>query len=911
MSDSSKNRRQDVDSNQIPSYFAYQRYESDNAVQIIATDLSLEQEMLGAEKDVTIQADVLCIEKSIENPGKNLTINARELHVASDAVLSTTGPEPKDNYKPGDRAQDGQGYDDDGNGHDGQPGNEGSPGSNAGNLLLLTGHQNGTVNCTADGGAGGRGQDGGNGARGKDGDAGDDAVIQKGLQTDHVTKVAQPGGHGGNGGDGGPAGISGNGGHGGSIVAAVMDAPPAIKGSVDGGAVADAVGKEGAGGGFGRGGEGGRKAKCNSRYVAETVITVCELTDDRAPSGAEGTKGLDGSPGRKGQPGGKGEIETLTGPPATQMIINTSSLEQRQLTYHLGKLTYLDGQYDAARTIFQWLVTVCPDLDDSETPDSDSVAWTQLKKQAQLELARLAQGLDYFGFPLNHVPLVSLQYYKDTLDAMLLLGGQIEQTYNQYLDEVNDQEKQEAALKNSLQQLDHDLKDLDAQLQQTIQDITASQKDIASYDTKIADQRIVVNHAQDSFKDAVEKHFECSFADVLTFVTSLILLGTDAFAAVSEIGSLVGDLSKEAVEFEKVIKRIETVTKDIQDMQKKWQDLQKVITPDNPDAGKLVMDKDEFDKMMQDFVDEYPVAKEYKEQVDAYLDLIQARNQCLLKYNALMLQRMSLEAKEEADKNQELRVRNLLAEQHDPTLAPMRAFMQQLYTGDKERILMYLFQEHQAYNYWALANKPFDVADNSIAELSEYHTRIHSSIIELMNQAGHSGPRQKFNNITIELKPDDFNYEFEQFRQTGKLSFTIPMAEPGFSGFAHVIATNFTAEIQNVSTSNNRIYVRLKHNGIAQFFNVDGDYYLFSHDPIPAFYVYEPTGKVIAGGNLGGHNDSYIGLSPFTNWSLELPSDPKFNPDLDCSSVTGITLTFSGTCQGYTKEGRKKVQKRF
>ena len=900
----------------IPEYFAYQRFQQDDDhVQIIASDLTLTQDIIGSGQNILIQSDSLTINKDIVNPGKDLVINTRELIIKNDATITTSGSNPKNNYKSGDRAKDGEGHDKHGNGKSGSVGKDGSTGCTAGAISISTETQQGKIKLIANGGNGGRGQYGGNGVDGKNGSSGHDAKIRKEASNDKVTSHAKSGGNGGDGGNSGGAGSSGDSGNGGTITFSVTDSKPLLDkdSSVKGGSAIDA-GKPGTPGKHGKGGRGGKKAKCTNYNAGGYCITVCELTHHRAKSGKNGKDGKIGeNHACKGTEGKDGSINKITGDKALQHTIDSSSIDQRQLSFHLAKLNYLSQHYTNSKEIFQWLYKVCEI--DSTHPlaeyNEDQTGWEQLKNQAQIEISRLSTGLNFYGCPENHAPLVAFNYYSQALDTMLELGSEIELMFLQYQKSDDDAKAQQKSLNNALTQVDKLLDNLNNQHDQVIKDITNVQNDIAVYGKQIAAQRQVLENSEDKFKNAVQNNFKCSFSDVLSATTSILQMGISAWTSMKNIGSIFSEISKETLKFDNVIENIETVTDDISDLQDKWNTIKGSITTDNPDAGKIVMKKEDFDSMMDKFIKDYPEAKSTKKQGDIYMNLIQARNQCVLKYNSLVIHRKDIESQIAANKNQKSIVINAIAENKKPSASPMRNLVQNIYSRSKEHILMYLYQEHLAYNYWALGSKSFDVADNTIAELSDYHVQLKQDVIDQMNDSKYSGPRQEFNDIVVELNSDDLKSNFDQFTQTGKLTFEIPMDFEGFSGFAQIIATNFKIQVHGIKASDDRVYVKLKHNGMAQFLNTAGEYFLFSHDPQHVFYAYAPSsGKVIAGGDLGGNGDEYVGLSPFTSWSLEIPTDPKFNKDIDFSEVTGITISFSGSCLGLTTSKRKKNTKK-
>lgn len=167
-------------------------------------------------------------------------------------------------------------------------------------------------------------------------------------------------------------------------------------------------------------------------------------------------------------------------------------------------------------------------------------------------------------------------------------------------------------------------------------------------------------------------------------------------------------------------------------------------------------------------------------------------------------------------------------------------------------------------------------------------------------------PVQPFENIQFTLREAEMPTEFGQFRETGRLTFAVPITDQRFLGLAQVIATSFTIAIPGAVTGNNELYAILRHNGSAAFLDVNGNEFDFSHSEVTALYKYGlQSGKYIAGGNLGGDNDEYIGLSPFATWTIELPA--RFNPGLALGAADEISIAFSGRALPMHPDARLKL----
>jgi hypothetical protein len=167
------------------------------------------------------------IDRSLTISGCNITIIAPNWTVTADVTIDLSGQNGL-SYD-GQKANNGSGYDVDGNGHSGQNGRHGAPGQNGGNLVGIGNSFEGLDRLTlvSNGGRGGSGEGGGDGQGGRDGVVPDrptaNDIVDSRWEANHDTdefvyfsnvKYVR---YGTNGRSGGNAGRGGNAGQGGSV----------------------------------------------------------------------------------------------------------------------------------------------------------------------------------------------------------------------------------------------------------------------------------------------------------------------------------------------------------------------------------------------------------------------------------------------------------------------------------------------------------------------------------------------------------------------------------------------------------------------------------------------------------------------------------------------------------------------
>ncbi len=898
---------------------SYQRDESQaDTVVITALNLDLTQAILPANKHLIIFADTITIKTSLWLPGRNMTLYARQ-------VVSQTGgidlsapaiPAGIGNYTTGDRARDGgPGANRGDKGSRGADGASGAAGGRGGDLAIYADSLYGALALQSRGAAGGRGQNGGNGGAGQQGVDGEDAHIAGAPDDQRVDRGPNPGGKGGDGGIGGIGGRGGAGGAGGKITLGIIRSAGTVTVNVAGGA-AGSGGTGGAGGGSGSGGTGGRFAECRSGGKYPMTYRICNHTTNRAGGGTQGSNGPNGITQGDGTAGANGTSSALTERPAIRaFFLNDLKLSYRTLVLRQAEMSYMNGDYRMAAKFSEWLRFVCPDSDASAK---------QVRFRADVLLTQLHQGLNYYGRLAHHVPLVTIEYYRGLLTSLLLLGQNIENARNTY----NSQQATRESRLGAIDQAIAESAKLQAKLQESLGQLQNQenqlQSDILQQVTARSKQRDVMMAAAAAFKNAVTAKAQgCSFEDLLKFVTTVVSVGKAVYGDYTAISTAVGGLKNMTTTIESLqnaIKHLQTIQKSVSDIAKQWQTVKAELSDATPDVSKIVAEQEEFDAMIKPYLD-MPEAQAYKKHVHDYLGIVQAVNKKLLDYNSTVIARIGMTLQIAQRESEIADIRNRRAQNFDPTAQHFRSYMAGAYEDIRKHILRYLFEEHTAYRYWALEEKPFLVQDRSMAGLSALHAKLMGDILDLLNNR--VAVMQPFQQQTLTLAEASRSGQFAAFRQgyderkedgtqrrVHELTFSISPEDGLFQGWVQVLATNFTIALPGVRTANaaGTVSVQLIHSGSSVIYGQNGKPMEFSHARRLADYSYRiADGVRVGGGSLGGDGDNreYIGLSPYATWTIRLRSDATSNPGLDLSAVREIQLTFSGK---YFPSLRAKVE---
>lgn len=881
---------------------------------------TLTQDMIPAGMDVIVYGDDVTIASPLRLPGNSVTLISRIVTLGPGASLDLSGaagaPAGTDRAADGAHGASAQLPD----ATDGSPGDPGNPGADAGSFTLIAGSASGTLAVKARGGDGARGQDGGHGGQGLDGADGARFQVQQTQGAPNVVyslvSNGQPGVHGGRAGAGGNGGPGGAAGAGGTVTVGLVSGPvPAITCECGGG-TAGPGGTAGNTGTAGKAGKGGMLARYTSLGGKGSTFSGYVDSGSYAPDGAPGvvpsapaTPGAPGAPGRPGSPGPVTTQPDLYGAFSPSAQHRLLQLRQAEYFYLSGE-SAVGGYEDAARLLL-WLslVTTPPP---GAAPDPEAA---RVNARAGALLAQMAQRLDFYGQPANHVPIASLAYYHEILPGELADAAVTEASYNRYVSQAGEQQAQLAALHEMLEQSRSQASALEARRPPLSAQIDTYQTAVSELLLARNQQGVALRTAEEAWEGSIMAQLRRSvedakcktLTDIFGVVGNVVTQDEKALektnAAYGFIKGNVESLFKiagDVAAWDNAVRRVETATGDLPFIAAAAGRL--AADGALGDAGKVAVDRAELNLALVPYKSLDPDGK-LEAGINVYMAKAEAFSQKQLDYNALQVQRVNLDA-QVAQKRAEIeRIQNQLAGTANPATAGYKAFAARTYGETLDRLIRDVYGLSQAFRYWALADYSFPPGngDWTVAYLASVHSDLTQKVTAILNDfgGGEATSIQSFDYRTgsgaawIIEDP----VQLAGFRETGRLDFSLPLDHPwvrtNFAGFAQVVATDFTCEVHGAALPSNQLFVRLAHSGQAPFLDPSGREWRFSHLPVRTSYKYDvQTGQALAGGALGGVDHVQIGLSPFTTWTVR--ASPADNPGLSLDGVRQIVVRFAG-----------------
>ena len=775
----------------------------------------------------------------------------------------------------------------------------------------------------AGGGRGGRGQDGHAGMHGESG--ADGAKTSKhGAETEHGFGFPEEaiGKAGLQGGRAGSPGQSGNGGNGGQVVMNVID-PVALE--IVYGVGAGQGGAQASPGDRGPGGRGGAGALCkmfNSR-------TGRPVEDKRAPDGPDGPLGPaakgNGSAGTAGNAGaplqfnGKpfsgGNVAALS----FGALAQTLSLSQLLITQNVTDLDFLnartEGELTALAESYAWLIEINEPFagaanDVARVPAPERKVRVGIRNGAIVALMRLQQGLDFYGQSYNWAPVLNLAYLTGRTDNIIQLGTVVENQYNKYLEKGATDLQRMTAFREAKQAIDLKLGAFADEVKKLEPHIDNFRSEIEEYSEDLRRQRTLLLEKQLEFKDQLIEHLreeaELGFSDFLD------ILGTVIGCVGGVVGSAGGiktaiDAVKKAEEFSKKVKGVVEIFKKakatLDNLNKVYKTIKGLGGEDNPDAAKILVDADEFDKMLKEYLGKLDAAGELRKAIDYYLELAQARNMAAYNYTTLVAQLLSAQTQHDQLYSGIQNVNAELAAHQDNVLPIYTAYLRDAYEEMQRYLLRNIYLENRAYQYWSLEERQLETDNLNIATLAATHHRLMTAIDSFREE------NEEFDDFRqkVTIRADRFPNEFAAMLKSRSLAFTLDIRdEEGFEHMSYIVARSFKLVFPDIVDAKKTLSLNLIHSGQAVLnSNVDrgkpGALHAFSHRPrVRAFKIDYKDKENTAGGTLGDEAQGYIGLSPFAMWRIDF--DLKGNEWLDLKGIKTIELTFEGRMLG---PGRK------
>lgn len=779
-----------------------------------------------------------------------------------------------------------------------------------------------TLTLVASGGRGGRGQDGHPGNRGKSG--ADGAKSSKsGALINNAYGFPEDayGSSGFEGGRAGSPGLSANGGKGGQVVLNIIMEPLSLSvvygtGGGDGGAQASP-------GERGPGGHGGAGAMCKM-YDASNGRP---LDDMRAPNGPDGPAGpVATGKGSKGESGAAGPALQFNGRPFTAgtapalsftALAQALSLSQLLITQNATDLDFLNAKTEADLSAvalgYEWLIDINRPfaeadaaIDAGRVPPLEQNVRGGIHNSGIVSLMRLQQGLDYYGHSYNWTPVLTLNSLVARTGEIISLGKVVEDQYNRYLDKGTTDKQRMQAFRQAKQEIDRKLGDFLGEIEKLKPQIANFKTEVEDYSEDLRRQRTVLLEGQLKFKEELIRYLreqnEMGFGDFLDMLATVIGCVGGVVEGVGGIKTAINAVKK-AQEFDKQVKSVVEIFKKakatIESINKAYSSVKDFIGGDNPNAAKILVDGEEFDKMLKKYLGKFDAAGELRMAIAYFGELSQARNMAAYNYTTLVAQLLGVQAQHDQLYSSIQHINAEIAANQDNVLPVYTAYLKDAYEDVQRSLLRNIYQENRAFQYWALKDRPLEANDLNIATQAAKHSRLIADIDDFRET---TDAFSDFNQ-TLEITAARFPNEFAAMLESRSLTFSLDIrTEPGFENMRCIIARSFKLEFPEIAGAKNVLSLNLIHSGQAMFnSDVDpgkpGSLRVFSHRPRIRLYKIDYKNRAnFAGGNFGESDQGYIGLSPFTQWRIDF--DLKGNEWLDLAAVKTVLLTFEGRTLG-------------
>ena len=663
---------------------------------------------------------------------------------------------------------------------------------------------------------GGRGQDGHTGIKGSkgiDGKRSDTEVYD--LGTGVIAPAETVGKKGNKGGRAGSAGTSGDGGKGGEIAVSFVKAwPLRIVMSADGGPGGD----QGAPGPQGPGGDGGDGGPFWARTISNNQNIRWEATGPAGPSGDPGDPaefaGKTGNPGPDGSTSVNGAAFATGGAIAAgsyNLIAPFLKLEQLLMVQREGKLSYLNASgkadYDYAATLFLWLCHVSPDTVTSAAahnplPIDDRNARAAIRASAQVELLRLRRGLDYFGHPYNWAPILRLSHTQRRATELIDLGKIVEQQYNDYTNTNKTVTEKLAALDQTVRALSGDLDKALSAEEVLKQQIALAEGVMASLQADMETQTSVMKRHQEELEAEIKKQVanNCSIDNIIKIISAVVAIGAGAVNGVSEIAgaaelaAIVTEAKAAAAaagQLKAVIEEMMKTTATLNGLAEKLSAVDAAAAAGKPDSVKLVVAREDFEETIKPLLEKFPSkTKELRSAVRAFFDLAQTRNEKVVAYNALFVQKAELTTHRQQIAAQ-IESINVIRSENKESLVPAAylTFFKSALTWSKQNLIKVLYEETRAFNYHTGTQKKElleKISDLNIASLADTQARLLTAYDEFLNTVGR--PYSPLNDVKVTISRAEAPSAFEALPTKGRITFMLDPSRPEFSGLTLVKA---------------------------------------------------------------------------------------------------------------------------
>lgn len=566
-------------------------------------------------------------------------------------------------------------------------------------------------------------------------------------------------------------------------------------------------------------------------------------------------------------------------------------------------------------------------------------AFQGINQEVQVYINHLKQGLDFFGYSLNYVPLKVIDGVPNVQDVsaigtLLEMFRNIEETYVRYLKDLSngsnfrDTVKQITDSLNSSNSdiLKNDIPFLHSKLPQIAEQIAAYKDQLEEYKKDVESNITKYKHAIDqtfnfniaSFLDAVSTIAFAPESPAMWVAAGAKLLQTSI--------STIPDNNGNPVQKEYIVHEISQIGDDLKSIGEGYTArTDGTIELEDPGANKLLGEQQKIEGLLEQFYDQCQnIKEELTDSLKNYISMVIKRNNLVMEYNACvcLLQQKLQTLKSNENKLEKLNDENL---GQDPDLPYNAVFALEAYNVLQNEVIGILNFASRIYRFWKLDLKYLcTVSGEGVDHQNPPVSLNYDALLEIYNNfysttilsAGNSSPA--FTSSFTGSKDSKtaaktFYYGKDYFT---KIEYGVRItieaqkketADAAFSDMANVRISNVRVYLEGAKMKQGHekedVTINITHGADDNFTAPDNTPVSFKHEKISLPFKYNTSTKEesvkasFAIMKNGAGAASFCVLGPFTEWTIQV--DPKGNPNLDYDSIKGITIEFDGICSGF------------
>lgn len=800
------------------------------------------------------------------------------------------------------------------------------------------------------GGAAGRGGDGQRGGDGGHGADGSPCGFMS-LGHTEATAGAD-GGDGGEGGRGGDGGNGGDGGEivveivrstrtGGSSPRFSMRAP---------GGVGGPGARGGAGGGGGVGGRGGQPLRgvAPVRDEADIPPLPPRLAGGREGQRArDGADGVDGGNGR--ERAGRLEVTSdvarlarMLSPRFLEMLVHHA--ERTFIAAGVPKSAN-DSNFAAARLELEWIVFLGKAAQEAagvaaivdaglalalSTAATSAAAWLDL-----MQLAR-----DRFGHAFDHVPRLSMaDHQRDFLGWMKALEA-AEAEHAAVGVRLRQLDDRQAVAVQTLGRLGEERRLIQPEVDAGLRELHALLDRLVSDDALIQEARTHLTDEVARLQLSIKSMVDIDLSQVFQTLESLAFLPAGEAVPMTmwlsqagkggqslTSGAMVHFGPRQGSAEDYVLRALAPLPETVQTLSAAYEVVNGAIALTDKGASLVLATGAQLDNLLQPLWAN-ATAQQLRLSFQHFKDAVLARNRTILEFNGCLSRHLAAKAALAARAQETDRVAANLAKQEVDGRQTHHVFdaLGRAVERRQHQALSGIFDLARAYRAWAiepdaLALLTWDRAlPLSAHALQARYDDLHARVQQVMERRAASpkripGDADHGSGIWFYLDESNAPAIIRQLRTLGAATLSIPAArradtytETPFHGLAEVRLLAFRPFIGGVRVAGDRVTVRFEHGGHEEIVSRDDDVISVSHGRVVDIFKFRTDwenglratretwrqlrreGHANAGsdGEALRAPDPYAGLSPFTQWRIEVPSGD--NEGLDLSSVHCLAI---------------------